>query len=146
MSGRVVDAAGSPLEGVCVYVDRLDGSYAQLSSCTGADGTYAFAGVSPEGYKLGYYPPGEPSPTRFWYLGASSEATATPVEVGAGELVALSDMPVDTRPATQAAEPATPAPAAAETTQEEEPKATPSPDAAAHDTVTLQTPTPALVG
>ena len=94
ISGRVVDGSGTPLANVCVYADFLDGSYAGLATCTGADGKYSFAGVSPTGYKLAFYPPGEPTPSHFWWGGATTEADATVVTVPAGGIAALGDMAI----------------------------------------------------
>jgi protocatechuate 3,4-dioxygenase beta subunit len=94
ISGRVVDGSGTPLADVCVYADFLDGSYAGLATCTGADGTYSFAGVSPTGYKLAFYPPGEPTPSHFWWGGATTEADATVVTVPTGGIAALGDMAI----------------------------------------------------
>ncbi|MGK5110401.1 carboxypeptidase regulatory-like domain-containing protein [Geodermatophilus sp. CPCC 205506] len=89
--GVVVDAQGAPMAGVCVYVNRADGTYAGVGTCTGADGRY-WLGPLPEGeYVIAYYPPGTSAPTPYWYDGASSEQAAERIAVTTGQTTDLND-------------------------------------------------------
>ena len=90
-SGTVLDGGGQPASGVCVYVDRADGTYSGVGTCTGADGRY-WLGPLPEGeYTVAYYPPGSTGTSTHWYDGASSEATASRISISAGQTTSLSD-------------------------------------------------------
>jgi hypothetical protein len=89
--GTVYDAQGHPLAGVCVYVDRADGSYAGVGTCTGADGTY-WLGPLPEGsYTVAFYPPGSTVDDGRWYGGTADEASSTRIPISAGEVTGLDD-------------------------------------------------------
>jgi 5-hydroxyisourate hydrolase-like protein (transthyretin family) len=85
--GTVVDDEGAPFDGACVYLNRLDGTYAGLGACTDAAGAYTIAGVPPGGYRVGFYGPTTVSPTDSWWDGATSEAEADDVIVGDGQAV-----------------------------------------------------------
>lgn len=90
ITGVVQDATGTPRTDVCVYADNADGSYSGVGACTDGTGHYTLDGLAPGSYKLGYYPPGQASPTVYWYLNAVSEATATAVDVTGGQSTSLS--------------------------------------------------------
>ena len=84
ITGIVTDPSGAPRTDVCVYADRLDGSYSGIGGCTGADGRYTLNDLPEGGYKLGFYLPDTPTPTNHWYHGAANEASAQRVDVVAG--------------------------------------------------------------
>ncbi|HSF99085.1 MAG TPA: carboxypeptidase regulatory-like domain-containing protein [Ornithinibacter sp.] len=83
IQGVVIDDAGLPRADVCVYVDDDAGRYVHASACTDSEGRFVVGGLAPGGYRLGYYPPGEGSPSRYWNDGAASEAEAPLVTVEA---------------------------------------------------------------
>jgi hypothetical protein len=87
ISGTVT---GTGSTATCVYADYASGpeagDYAGLGACTDGSGDYTIAGMLPGlTYKVGFYPPGESTPTDNWYNGATSETTATAVAVSAGQ-------------------------------------------------------------
>jgi len=74
----------------CVYADYASGpnigQYSGIGSCTNSSGAYTLTHLLPGlTYKIGFYPPGKATPTDNWYNAATSEATATPVTVNAGQ-------------------------------------------------------------
>lgn len=84
IQGVVLDDAGLPRADVCVYADDDAGRYANAGSCTDSEGRFTLGGLAPGGYRLGYYPPGEASPSRYWNNDASSESEAPLVTVAEG--------------------------------------------------------------
>lgn len=84
IQGVVLDDAGLPRADVCVYADDDAGRYASAGSCTDSEGRFTLGGLAPGGYRLGYYPPGEASPSRYWNNDASSESEAPLVTVAEG--------------------------------------------------------------
>jgi len=83
ISGTVSDGSG-PLADICVYADDLSGNYSGVGACTDSSGQYTLSGLPSGDYKLGFYPPGQPSPTVYWYSGKSDESAADPVQVQSG--------------------------------------------------------------
>jgi len=87
ISGTVT---GTGNTATCVYADYASGpnigQYAGIGSCTDSSGDYTLTPILPGlTYKIGFYPPGKVAPTDNWYNAATSEATATPVTVNAGQ-------------------------------------------------------------
>jgi protocatechuate 3,4-dioxygenase beta subunit len=73
---------GSPIDGVCLYLVHLDGSYAGYASCSGADGTVSlFAPAST--YDLVVSDPQGRFVTT-WSGGVETADQATPVAIGPG--------------------------------------------------------------
>ncbi len=97
ITGTVTHASGGgAYASVCVYADNAPtgsstGSYTGIGSCTDSTGSFTLSGFAPGTYKLGYYPPGQASPTTHWYNNASSEATATVVTVTSGATTTVSN-------------------------------------------------------
>lgn len=83
-------AGNAAYPGVCVYLDDYpSGAFSGYGNCTQSNGVFTITGVAPGSYTVGYYTPSQPQgpgapPTGYWYNGASSEATATPVQVSPG--------------------------------------------------------------
>lgn len=82
IAGMVTGPEG-PIEGVTIYLDKADGSYAGLYGFTGANGTYMITNVPEGGYRVAFYLPGSPTPFA-WYGGTPDEASSTLVTVTRG--------------------------------------------------------------
>lgn len=84
ISGRVTDAGGAPLAGICVSAVVPDAGI-DIQVTTDANGDYAIRGLSPAQYKLAFNACGPPDPTYFeqWYDNVGSISQASPITVGA---------------------------------------------------------------
>ena len=97
ITGTVTHASGGgAYAAVCVYADNAPtgsstGPYAGIGACSDTSGSFTLSGFAPGTYKLGYYPPGQASPTTHWYDNASSEATAKVVTVTSGATTTVSN-------------------------------------------------------
>jgi hypothetical protein len=87
VSGRVVDAAGGPLEGICVGVSNGPGA------TTGPDGAYVVDGIEPGDHTMQFVDcTATPIYVASWYRSRSQQDQADPVTVVANTDVALADM------------------------------------------------------
>ncbi len=87
ISGTVLDPLGSELADVCVSVDGI------VAGVTDPNGTYSLANVPAGSHRVGFT---DCAATQVhaaqWYLGASDQFTATPVDVIEGHDTQLSDV------------------------------------------------------
>ena len=80
LAGHLVDAAGSPVSGVCVTADGPSDGFGQ----TDDTGAYSLAGLAAGDYRLHYGGCGDPYLEQ-WYYGAVDAATAEPITVTSGQ-------------------------------------------------------------
>jgi hypothetical protein len=84
VSGVVTNTSSSDLANICVYLYTVGGSSPVASSCTLANGTYEFYGLTAgTQYDVAFYDPTYVYTTQ-WYNGSSTQAGATAVTVPAG--------------------------------------------------------------
>jgi protocatechuate 3,4-dioxygenase beta subunit len=88
ISGRVVDAAGNPIDGVSVNASST--SSGSGNTRTSADGTYTISGLVAGSYTLQFSKPGT-YPTQY-FGGTSSSQGATVLTVAPGDALRLTDM------------------------------------------------------
>jgi hypothetical protein len=84
VSGVVTDTSANDLANICAYVYTVGGSSPVASSCTLANGTYEFYGLTAgTQYDVSFFDPAYVYTTQ-WYNGAATQAGATAVTVPAG--------------------------------------------------------------
>ena len=88
ISGTVTDASSPQqgLGGICVVAFPSPGPGSSYSAVTASNGTYAMNGLPSGSYTVEFYDCGnQGSYVTQWYKGASTQASATPVSVTAGQ-------------------------------------------------------------
>jgi phage gp45-like len=84
VSGVVTDTSSNDLANICVYLYPVGGSAPTAASCTLANGSYEFYGLTAgTQYDVAFYDPNYVYTTQ-WYNGAATQAGATAVTVPAG--------------------------------------------------------------
>ena len=84
LSGVVTNSTPTDLANICVYLYTVGGSSPVASSCTQANGTYEFYGLTAgTQYDVAFFDPTYVYTTQ-WYNGAATQAGATAVTVPAG--------------------------------------------------------------
>src|SRR5262249_13018870 len=89
ISGRVVDASGMPIKGVCVQLQPTTGEASNSfhRSYSNSDGRYVLSGMPPGQYLLTaeLFVQGKPGQPRLFYPGTAERKGAQVVTIGTGE-------------------------------------------------------------